>query len=423
MERFLERYSLPTERFHTLLRDSAGLVSGSAALALYLEQEGVAPGFEPGDLDLWFPSDHWGLDEHTDWKQEWIAFLRCSEYEVARDWVEQDVYAERMTRIQQVITLQRGDKKIQLIVVDADCVESLKEYVVNRFDLSVCMTWWCPETGVFETIYPVLTRQKKMFVRCQSGISQGNAVREEERIQKYRERGFEVVEEPPPFYRVPDSRLISDMVPWEDIRAFDVWAYEEVDATEHLFASPWNILVGCGGSWWAFDRRALIVYMEGRRCVDDTGVYYDTPYRQTVVHEAWDLLAYSDYSIYRLVDGVERMIRNEPKTVYAMEAYSVEGWRLGVLAEYIGREMTMIRIEHEEEEEEQEEQEEKQEEQEDDILHLLSEELGVDLAPPVSAPAYPAPAYPAPAPAYPSISMTLAEAALYQDMLEWLNQE
>jgi hypothetical protein len=413
MERFLERYSLDVARFHALLHGSAGIVSGSAALALYLEQEGVVPGYEPGDLDIWFPSGHWGSDLDTDWKQEWIAFLRTSNYQVVRDWTEQEAYMEQMTLLQQVVTLQREDKKIQLIVVDTD---DLKEYIVKRFDLSICMTWWCPESGTFETFHPVLTRQKKMFIRRKGGISQGNVVREMERIQKYRERGFEVVEEPPPFSYLPDTRAMADVAVWEGIRAFDVWSYEEVEATEHLLGSDWNILVGCGTSWWAFDRRALITYMEGRRVADETGIYFDTPYRQTVVYEAWDILAYSDYSIYRLVDSAERVIRGDPKTVYSMEVYSTEGWRLGVIAERIDPATTWVRLEQDGDEEQEQEQEQEQEEEDpEEILFLLSEELGVDLA----ASAVPVPV----SVSVSSVSMTLAEAALYQEMMEWLDQE
>lgn len=417
MDRFLERYSLNMSDFRSLLIHSYGLLSGSTALALYLEQEGVAPGYEPGDLDIWFPSAHWASDSDSEsasdldsnCKERWTNFLVRSGYHMERDWVEEDHYMEYVTLIQRVMTFQREDKKIQLIVVDT---EDLKKYMATRFDLSVCMTWWCVEQERFETIYPVLTRQKKMFIRRRIGISHWNLLRETERIQKYRERGFEVVEEPPPFYYLPDTRENVDVTPWKGVQVFDVWAYEEVDAADHLLGSDWNILVGCGSSWWAFDRRPLITYMEGRRVIDEIGIFYDTPYRQTVIHEAWDILAYSDYSIYRLVDGVEQTIGGTSKTVYVMEVYSTEGWRLGVMAEHIAQE-TMIRMDVEPAEPaepaEQAENQLDENIEEQEVLLLLSEELNVNL-PEV------------PYHASSSVSMTLAEVALYQEMMEWLDQ-
>jgi hypothetical protein len=337
--------------------------------------------------------------------------------------VEEDLYTEHVTRIQRIVTFQQDNKKVQLIIVGAD---NLKDYVANQFDLSVCMTWWCPESGGFETVYPALTRQKKMFIRRQGRISQGNLVRETERIQKYVERGFVVVEEPPPFCYSPDTREEEDIAVWEGLQAFDVWLYEEVNARQHLRHSDWNILVGCGPSWWAFDRRTLIAYMEERRTVDDEkGIFYDTPYRQTVIHEGWDILAYSDYSVYRLVDGQEKVICGGQKTVYAVEAYSAEGWRLGVVAEQIGQEMNVIQIyvppeevgevreeaevEEAEEEEEEEAEEEKEDSDENDVLLLLCDELGIHLPPSIASSS--------------SVSMTLSEAALYQEMMGWLDQD
>ena len=395
MDTFLERYSLNATAFRRLLADSSALLSGSAALALYLEQEGLEAGYEPDDMDVWITSAEW---EEQLWTIPWTNFLLRSGYHVTENFRQLDQYQEYIDCIQRVLTFERDGKKVQLIVV---CITDLKEYVANHFDFSACMTWWSTSSECFETIYPALTKGKKMFIRGRS-ISQGDVARAEQRLEKYRSRGFELVEEPPPYYGVPDERLEVDIAVWDGIRAFDVWAYEEVGVADHLRRSEWNIVVGCG-SWGAYDRRSLIRYMEEHRTITDMGVLYDTPYRQTVVHEAWDLLAYSDYSVYRLVDGVEQTINNVPKTIYAMEAYSVEGWRLGVVAERIGHITEMIRIDGEEEEEE---------EDEDDILFLLSEELDV-----------PVPDIPVPEQVSLSISgISLSEADLYQQMMEWIGQ-
>ena len=424
MDTFLERYSLNAIAFRRLLAESSALMSGSAALALYLEQEGIEAGYEPDDMDVWISSTEW--DEQL-WTLPWTNFLLRSGYQVTENFRQLDQYQEYIDCIQRVLTFERDGKKVQLIVV---CVTDLKEYVANHFDFSACMTWWSITSERFETIYPVLTRGKKMFIRGRS-ISQGDVARAEQRLEKYRSRGFELVEEPPPYYYVPDERLEVDIAVWEGVRAFDVWQYEEVGVADHLRRSEWNIVVGCGSSWGAYNRRSLIRYMEEHRTITDMGVLYDTPYRQTVVHEAWDLLAYSDYSVYRLVEGVEQTINDVPKTIYAMEAYSVEGWRLGVVAERIGHITEMIRMDGEEEEEEEEEEDEEEdedeedededeeeEEEDDELLYLFADELGVDLdAPAVPVPAVPdAPGAPVPAP------MSESELELYQQMMDWIGQ-
>ena len=58
MEEFLDSYELPFHAFRTLVTENNALVAGSAALALYLKQEGVDPGFEPNDLDIWVEETH-----------------------------------------------------------------------------------------------------------------------------------------------------------------------------------------------------------------------------------------------------------------------------------------------------------------------------------------------------------------------------
>ncbi|NDB85682.1 MAG: hypothetical protein EB127_23720, partial [Alphaproteobacteria bacterium] len=58
MESLLTSYALPFEGFRTLVTQQNALVAGSTALALYLKQEGIDPGFEPNDLDIWVEETH-----------------------------------------------------------------------------------------------------------------------------------------------------------------------------------------------------------------------------------------------------------------------------------------------------------------------------------------------------------------------------
>lgn len=407
MDALLASYGITENTLLPFLRRESVLLAGSAALALYLKQEGMEAGFEPGDLDLWVS----GMDLDTE--EELVSRLCEAGFSVSRVAKEVDLYMERITRIQQVLTLTSvpplsPPKKIQVIRVAS---EDLKDYVVNHFDWSVCMTWWCLESERFTTIYPRLTREKKMFLN-QTLLSQVHSVRTKERQEKYVQRGFEVVEAPPPscpFWDVPDGRSEEDLVAWEGVSAFDVLAYEDVSAIDHLRGGEWNILLGCGDAWYAFERRALIGYMRDHRHIHlvDCGrvTLYETPFRQYVGHDGWDSLAYSDDSVYRLVDG--RVYGN--KTVYTLETYSVRGWQEGIPSQQLSA-FGLIELDLEDPFR-NENEEEIEEVDEHELQMILSEELSVPLPPVVPAPV---PASEVNEPAY-------QENDLYREILAWVN--
>ena len=352
MNRFLLSYGLDPVATRRLFTETGAILSGSSALALYLEQEGVEAGFDPNDMDVWLDGTRSGGGEVE--VDQLITFLVQSGYAVKKEAQEADAYMEHLTRIVRVVTMesQGGDKErvIQLIVVRPKDGGDVYSYIANYFDFSACMTWWDADTERFVTIYPHLTRAKQIFIR-RTHLSSFNEARSKKRLEKYLGRGFTVVEEPPPFWVAPDERKEEDMTGWAGQKAFDVWSYEDVNAKEHLMAGEWMILVGCAGAWYAFDRRRLITYMEEHGGVNagERGTLYDTPYRQTVVYDAWDALAYSDYSVYELVEpeGVTVTVghREEAKTLYGMRAYSVAGWERGEPLYTVGKQTELRFVE------------------------------------------------------------------------------
>ena len=52
MENFITSYGLPFHDFQELLKKTGAVVAGSAALALYLQQESIDAGFIPNDMDI-----------------------------------------------------------------------------------------------------------------------------------------------------------------------------------------------------------------------------------------------------------------------------------------------------------------------------------------------------------------------------------
>jgi hypothetical protein len=388
MDRFLLSYGLDPVAARRHFAETGAVLSGSSALALYLEQEGVAAGFEPNDMDLWLDGTRGGGEAEVD---VLVDFLVRSGYARVKDKREADVYMEHLTRIQRVVTMESqgggggGDKKrvIQLIVVTPNEAGCVIGYLIHHFDFSACMTWWDEDTGRFETVYPALTRAKTMFVR-RVHLSSFHEARAASRLEKYLSRGFTVVDEPPPFWVAADERKEEDLAVWAGVQAFDVWLYEEVGAAEHLAKGEWKVLVGCGGSWYAFDRRPLITYMEEHGGIQggDRGTLYDTPYRQTVVYDAWDALAYGDYSVYELVKPETVVVRigdrEETKTVYGMRAYSMAGWRRGEAVFVVGTRTELRRLLVEGEDPVEQEDGDEDEE----LLRVMEESLvlGVEVA-------------------------------------------
>jgi hypothetical protein len=410
MDAFLLSYGLDPVEAHRLFAETGTIFSGSSALALYLNQEGVEAGFEPNDMDLWLDGSHLEGGEAN--VELLLDFFVRSRYYMARETRQADVYMENLTRIHRIITVESHSspsspfrKTIQLIVVRPMGGQSVYDYIANQFDFSACMTWWDAEFNRFHTMYPKMTKAKQMFIR-KSFLSSIQVERAKERLEKYLSRGFIVVEEPPPFWSAPDERGEEDMVAWEGVKAFDVWSYEEVEATEHLRAGDWMILVGCGGAWYAFDRRPLITYMEehGGVIARERGVLYDTPYRQTVIYDAWDALAYSDYSIYELVEPEDITVRvkgrEETKTLYGVRAYTVAGWRVGEADYTVGKQTEMREVEEVEAVEEE-------------VIQRIQEILAVEEAIPI--PDIPLPVVAAP--------MSSSVEELYRQLMDWIQVE
>jgi hypothetical protein len=435
MDAFLSSYGLGPTAVKNLLMEHDVLFSGSAALALYLQQQGIQGQDEnekyiPNDIDLW-------IHVSKDIQPFLEYFLGCG-YHLVRLWKQQDHYLERLNHIRRIFTFQHTglEKKIQMITVD---YPNLLNYIEDQFDLSACMTWWNGEEEVFETMYPMLTDRREMFVR-RSFLSAIDGGRGEERIQKYVQRGFTVVPEPPPCVNEGDPRMDEELEHL-NMKAFDVWAYEEVEGKEHLRSSLWNILLQVGENWYSFDRNALGGYMEDHHTFHpELGPWYDTPYRQTVNHEALSALYYMDYSVYRLIHPFVFDFQGVSKTVYTVEAYNVRDWNRGVathvfehaLGIFLDRPMDDVDDSVEEKGEGGADNpvdvvvvsvDIMMEEEKDDpeLIALLAEELGVEESPfrPVSGNALP----------IVDINMaTVAvsnqrpeESELYQQFLEWIH--
>lgn len=165
MQEFIETYDLPFAPFREIVDTTNSLVAGSSALALYLQQCGVDPGFVPGDMDIWTEDtpellSRSGAHQNSNLQLFTDLFLRHNYYVVSKSGPISESYEplHSITKIYEFVN--RDGKKIQLILLRE---KNLYAYIQRSFDLSICMSWWNSRNNVFETMFPRDTLKKYML--------------------------------------------------------------------------------------------------------------------------------------------------------------------------------------------------------------------------------------------------------------------
>jgi len=325
MRSFISSYHLPFTGFHQLLTTSNALVAGSSALALYLTQEGVAPGFEPNDMDIWMEDTHSIFMENGHINQQsnimrFTQFLLTHGYNISTKYE-----TESYENIRGVYSfLHPTGREIQLVVIH---MKDVVEYVKTSFDLSVCATWWNAHTDRFETLSPETTLQRKMHtIPCKNV----DVEKLRSRIQKYTHRGFIMID--PPFIVCKDTRNELGLVTCELRRtmAHDVWSLEDVNAAEYLQASAYHILVKAGQQFYAFHRETLCHFMKHRYVTHPVlGELYETPHNHSIIKHAFVILPYMDYSIYEIVLDHNMQFAGKQRSVCTVKCFTIREWMDG----------------------------------------------------------------------------------------------
>jgi len=337
MESFLADYDIDFPRFQHLLQKTPSLLAGSSALALYLKENGIDPGYEPGDMDIWVQEyDVSGTMMETLFRHflfEFGYYFQNVFEKEENNNGQYDFQNFTTNHIIKVISfINDRQKKIQIIVIR---VQPLKEYIRSAFDLSACVSWWNAQDNTFETLSP-LTLQRKIYISSpylqEQEVADNRTKKLEKRIQKYIDRGFTLCEPPCPALHHIDDRLAlqKESCPLRDKTAFDLFSYEDVNICEFL-QSSWHIIVKAGDTFQAFHRKTLFDYMGTRRSnVMVVGDIYDTPNNQTITSRARDTLLYSDFSIYELCpDYSVTIYPAAQKSLFTLRCYSIAEWEEG----------------------------------------------------------------------------------------------
>ncbi len=331
MENFIASYDLDFKKFQDIMISTNALVAGSAALALYLKQNGIEPGFEPNDLDIWVKSSmllrgNGNILFNHEFKSL-KSFFKQNGYEITRDLKlnkdDNDEYFMAMNHISHIVTFEKSNKTIQLVMInDYD----LNGYISSYFDMTQCISWWNATENEFYTLYPELTLNKKMNYN-QNKKNQQDSVQLRQRLEKYIERGFNLIELPPPILEQRDPRNFEEKNSLDEKKAFDVWEYDDVDCISFLKKTDWNIIIVSGKQMYAFHRQNLINFMEKHKInIPNIGHVYDTPYHQSIPHRAFEYIKYSDYSMYELNHKYNVIHNSHNKSISELKCYNVADW-------------------------------------------------------------------------------------------------
>ena len=294
------------------------IVAGSAALALYLKQEEIDPGFEPADLDIWVEETHdtWRSNGYCDQfanSTTFCFFLVKHGYDITTKFDNSitDNYYNNMPYIKHVFHfINRDQKEIKVYTVRQN---NLVQYIHDHFDLTACMAWWNAECNSFRNSHPGLTCKKELYVLPDFTKEERTLAR----VEKYKARGFTIYESPCPALVEPDLHECIDGIEHEP--AFDVFAYEDVACGHFLRESTYHVLLYIGEQFYAYSRKQLREYLqEHSREYPEYGVLCELPHKQLVSHTILSILPYSDYSIIQLKQVVDN--------IYCPEYYTTKQW-------------------------------------------------------------------------------------------------
>ena len=335
MESLLASYNIEFKSFQEMLNKNKAIVAGSSALAHYLKQEGVDPGFEPNDLDIFLPGRQAvytvggeptirikSLDFVTD-KLATMGFKPNDKFGKIENEVN---YYSSITALLKVVSFNNdAGKEIQVIVIHTN---DIKKHIESEFDLSACISYWNSEKNTFETFDPYHTKRKEIYMMREPSDDPKIQAKDKMRCEKYAARGFKLIEKPCPFVDGRDTRHQLSHEKFEGIDVMDIFTLDEMSIRDYLQKSDWNIAIKAGAAYYAFNRNALMDYMKKKESnIGRIGKVFETPFNQCITLEAYHQLRYADYSIYELKSAYSvPTYGGRVKSMFHLSCYSVKDW-------------------------------------------------------------------------------------------------
>jgi hypothetical protein len=338
MDSLITSYGIDFEAFHKTMKSVDGIVAGSSALAAYLKQEGIDPGFVPNDLDIFIEGwielardmNGWeivgkNMIRSLDKMKNFLAKYGFSENDKFGTLVNPtEGYYSSLKKILKVTSFTNKDnKEIQVIVISSP---KLIQHISDDFDLSACISWWDAFTNVFRTLDPDTTKRKEMYVVRPADTAE-QIEKTKLRTAKYEARGFKLIEKPCHYIDARDPRTLLSDKKFEGIEVTDIFTLDECSIRDFLQKSDWNIVLKAGEAYYGFHRKALMDYMNSKTIsITRIGKFCETPFNQCISLEGYNQLRYSDYSIYELKSAYSVEVYRRPKSLFHLNCYSVKNW-------------------------------------------------------------------------------------------------
>jgi hypothetical protein len=345
-ESIVSAFHLPPSNLHHLLTTNDTIMAGPAALTGYLQQNGKI-GFDAPRMDIWING------RHPHWMQPLLATQpQLSAHHRFTTFLEKNNYIN----MEKLHVLLQGEAKpirdasdgitlilnfchplgkvVRLLFTVNECVNPYT--IIKRAEFNIDNCWYNHNTDDFHAYSPSTILRKQIyacphdeFIPSMNSLTQCQHIR----LQFYLRVGFILGEDECKVMEKRDPRDMTNSI-LHGIKAFDVCAYEEVDAVNFLDTSYWNILIKTGDQFQAFDRATLYDYMKNHRSHvtigDDNTIIYDTPHHQSIPRKAIVMFLWSDYSIVELIPCTTIYIAGQPKSIMNVNFYTVAQWNEGV---------------------------------------------------------------------------------------------
>lgn len=357
MEYLIKSFNLPFESFRSFVTENNLIVTGNAATSGYFRQEDLPPYPEDGELFIWSsPTTEQTLldflERHNYQLLSTISFANLIfDGGIPYSWYTKEY---RLFNRVNVENIDLDSIIIVRVCQDNDPSEML--HSILRSDTDSLTSWWISQTDRFETAYPHLTKEMKVFLHNRVEYVWLN--RPMNSIEFYQMIGFTLVdkevvndvanveEERCKPMSVEDdrkelSKSVGDAEPFEDPfdgkKAFDLIAYEDVVIADFLRESKWHMVLQVGETFYAFHRKTLDRMLREHSIMTYSGVILiDTPYRQTITNDVLDVLCHSDYSVMELIHEYDVSIDDKEKSVYRVTFSTISQWRVGDIG-YLSR--------------------------------------------------------------------------------------
>lgn len=328
MESIITSYNIDYEQLRLFLVDYNGFIAGSSALAAYFKQENIPVEYEPGDIDIWIPTDE---PEFVQLFQEFIriyGFTNSHEYELL-DIISYIDYDNIANILSVTSFINCSEQKVQLILINADYYTTIYKYIVDHFDISVCATWWNPNNQVATTLDENNTKKMRMYILNDKDTTDGKE-RLQKRLDKYKQRGFKYITSQPLIYYTEDPRIFTTNKLSMEV-ATDIITFEDdINVQQFLEASHESIIVKCGTQLYAFNRKYITDYMHKHTGYiinnRESGFICTTPFNQTILHHDVNYIDYCDYSIYEFVYSHVVHYGSKSYSICKMNCYTVADW-------------------------------------------------------------------------------------------------